>query len=475
MKFAKKLQDELYSEWCDGYIDYKMMKKVLKQENDEAVSLFCGALEEQLHKCHSFMMGQQRTISDEIVTLEFQVGLNDLCCSSNDSTIRLSGHCSRLVDRIERFRHFALLNHMAIRKIIKKFDKRFQMHFLQSIGLPDTTKLLVSDRDVGKWLLDPAQHILGLMQELVQVRNGRTSVERPLRQFNFWVSELRMGAQRARQRVRYGEMPDPTTLRLRLVSGEIIADDELLVADRSRFCVRNTFIDGCAEQRGRAGPQRAASLPPRRAAIVAAAVEEEEEEESEPSSAGSSPPGWPYPRWRGFSFVSSASSGDFPLFSAAAVGGLGEQQHQQHAHPPQASRLRGHSEESVLYVSTQGSEGPREVSAEPPVDRATTKDAQPLYISSLLGHDFEEPEDEAFGGSLPSGGAGFPGVANARAFQASLGKAQAQHGLPHWQGLRPETSGPPGYDREPGCDGHFPQFGYDRAPGAGRPSRPERT
>lgn len=446
MKFAKKLQDELYSEWCEGYIDYKMMKKVLKQEgteSDEIVDAFVGAMEEQLHKVHSFMLGQQSTISEEIYNLATQ---GSLCCPTSTSAVAatsssstaviqlssvvqgISGHCTRLVDHIERFRHFALLNHMAIRKIIKKFDKRFQIKYLQNIGLPSTSKLLVSDRDIGRWLLDPAQHILTLMQDLMQVRQHRLPVERPLRQFTFWISELQTGSQLARQRVHYGENPDATEMRLRLLAGEPCDIEEM--TDDTRLCVRNTFIDAqCREPPGRCVERRAASLPPERRSL--AVVREEAEGCTSPHSSSDGSP------QHDSAAAAAAAVVAAGLAVAAASRCMGHATSKGASPRPSPGPLRlrlssGGTEDSLgrlcSYVSSQGSEleAEKKDADRPPAwhSRGRQVDlfppsvgndaAQPLYISTLLD-----------GGLVPSPFAGCSGLAMDSALEASSQRIEA--------------------------------------------------
>lgn len=260
MKFAKKLQDELYPDWSEEYLDYKKMKKALKQEDAEAMDAFCNLLEAQLHKVHTFMRGQQRAISDDIAPLELQLGDNaespPIQVLSKPKV--LNGHCTQLVEHIGKFRDFAYLNHTAIRKIIKKFDKRFRMPFHEQIGMPGTTAFLVTDHDVGTWLLHPAQHCLRLIRGVAQLQHG--SVERPLRQFNFWVAELKAGAQLANLRVSGQQLPNPTALRLRLMASNGLTGEELN-PDDVRLCIRNTFIE-CSVQQDRSH-RRAASQPPR--------------------------------------------------------------------------------------------------------------------------------------------------------------------------------------------------------------------
>ena len=58
-----------------------------------------------------------------------------------------------MVRKIESFRHYSDLTFEAIRKIIKKFDKRFQCRFEETIGMPSTARQLVT-AEAGKNDLD---------------------------------------------------------------------------------------------------------------------------------------------------------------------------------------------------------------------------------------------------------------------------------------------------------------------------------
>ncbi|CAL1149348.1 unnamed protein product [Cladocopium goreaui] len=59
MKFAKKLQEELEQGWNGQYLDYKALKKVMKNGEGED---FCNALSSELHKVHDFMRHQQEAL-----------------------------------------------------------------------------------------------------------------------------------------------------------------------------------------------------------------------------------------------------------------------------------------------------------------------------------------------------------------------------------------------------------------------------
>lgn len=256
MKFAKQLQTELVQEWYTQYIDYKLMKKALKVvDSSDATEAFCRLLEREILKVHSFMQGRQKAIKEDICPLELRpaVEFAGLQFSLED-----------LVQTIENFRNFAALNQMALRKIIKKFDKRFQVSFIDSIGLPDTSQMLVSNRDVSTWLLDPAVRCLRLI-------HSSTSISRCLseKKFHFWLEELRAGVHLSALRVQgrgqaLGGPLQTLLIRLGRDGGTSHQSEvELRECENHRsWRIRNTFIDHDFDETA-PRTQRSQSVPPR--------------------------------------------------------------------------------------------------------------------------------------------------------------------------------------------------------------------
>jgi len=229
MKFAKKLVEEMQDCWNDKYIDYKMMKKVLKQNDADAIQLFCDLYEDQVRKIHEFMSGKQEEITAGIRPLELNLNQNLTLKELRSAT---QTHCQQLVQDIECFRDYASLNMAGMRKIVKKFDKRHQLNFNELFAKPKKNSLLVSDHDIGKLLLFPASQCLKLMR--LAVDPASTSIERPLRQYNFWVEELRAGAEIARCQFHNKHLLDTTRVRLAMHCGQSAED--------LSYCIKNTFI-----------------------------------------------------------------------------------------------------------------------------------------------------------------------------------------------------------------------------------------
>eukprot|EP00928_Gymnodinium_smaydae_P070544 TRINITY_DN54355_c0_g1_i1.p1 TRINITY_DN54355_c0_g1~~TRINITY_DN54355_c0_g1_i1.p1 ORF type:complete len:523 (-),score=127.89 TRINITY_DN54355_c0_g1_i1:64-1632(-) len=259
MKFAKKLEDERCAEWWDMYVDYKSMKKALKQEESAALFAFSDLLERQVVKVHDFMCGQQQVISNGIMPLrELQQDPKSLegALTVLPQESSLTGQCAKLVQDIENFHDYASLNQLAIRKILKKFDKRFRTAVEQQwVTTPCKTRLRVNGGDVEKWMLHPARQCLRLLRSIVDAKRCCA------RQFCFWVAEVRQGAQLTGLRAAGVEQTDLTALRLQLcdVSG---CGAQVSENDQS-ICIRNTFIHSSGSNASTLEKRRASSLPPR--------------------------------------------------------------------------------------------------------------------------------------------------------------------------------------------------------------------
>lgn len=197
MKFAKKLQEELEQGWNGQYLDYKALKKVMKNGEGED---FCIALSSELHKVHDFMRHQQEALQDQIPGMLMEETQQIKLRGRSEERLE---NCVVVVQKIESFKHYSDLTFEAMRKIIKKFDKRFHCRFQEKIGLPAPAQQLVTSKDISVRLLQPANECLRQMQ-LFSTLLGHPSlatrlhIERPLlqlRQFTFWLRELENGLQ----------------------------------------------------------------------------------------------------------------------------------------------------------------------------------------------------------------------------------------------------------------------------------------
>eukprot|EP00931_Biecheleriopsis_adriatica_P059370 TRINITY_DN35518_c0_g1_i1.p1 TRINITY_DN35518_c0_g1~~TRINITY_DN35518_c0_g1_i1.p1 ORF type:complete len:571 (-),score=109.98 TRINITY_DN35518_c0_g1_i1:15-1727(-) len=246
MKFAKTLQEELRPDWCAQYVNYKLLKKILKREqNEQAVETFCSVLQAEVKKVSAFMQALPESLL-EAVPIQCRVDL-----ARPSSAVSIDG-CEAMVDDVQSFQSYAALNHTAVRKIIKKFDKRFQFSFHEQIGLPDTSKRLFNAADIGNLLLVPAQHCLRLLRSVAGGRKPGGTIERPLKQFNFWAEELRAGVRLAKTQISGDRFKHITDMRLQIMCGR----------KDLKCCIRNTFIDFVDLPEAQAH-MRANSVPPR--------------------------------------------------------------------------------------------------------------------------------------------------------------------------------------------------------------------
>mmetsp|Transcript_31276 Transcript_31276/g.57251 ORF Transcript_31276/g.57251 Transcript_31276/m.57251 type:complete len:582 (+) Transcript_31276:168-1913(+) len=236
MKFAKQLRQSQHAEWDVQYVDYKLLKQLLKQlEAPHAARTFCAQLELQINKVADFMRQQQDCLADDI---------EPLFRGERTALVSYPSACEEVVDNIQRFRSFTELNQEALRKIIKKFDKRFNLRFHDEVYPAAAPVMPCTEKDVVSWLLSPASRCLRLVRSF-----SSQEVAQPIQQFNFWATELAIGCDLLRHR--FDDVDAQTdaytlsSLRLRLGG---IGPENL------RMCIKNTFIhSGGAEGVGPSG------------------------------------------------------------------------------------------------------------------------------------------------------------------------------------------------------------------------------
>jgi len=260
MKFAKHLRETLHQEWADAYVDYKYLKKVLNElDGPHFAARFCDHLEAQISKVAAFMQAQQDAIASEMPSSSSSVGVNTMkhglvALGRESDEDDSQGRCESLVLSLERFKSYTALNQEALRKIVKKFDKRFSLEFAKELPF-EPPRMPYSAGEIQAWLLVPAYRCLTC------IRSAQApDVERPMHQFNFWVTELSMGCDLLRLRF---DLSDPdnlcgdTLLRLQQFSEPESADATLVV--------KNTFIGlgtASCSRREYGSSQRRKSLPP---------------------------------------------------------------------------------------------------------------------------------------------------------------------------------------------------------------------
>ncbi|PSS04128.1 SPX domain-containing membrane protein [Actinidia chinensis var. chinensis] len=136
--FGKKLKERQIQEWQGYYINYKLMKKKVKQyayqieigalERRQVLKDFSKMLDNQIEKIVLFLLEQQGLLASRIAKLgEQQESLSEEPDISKMSELRES---YRAVGRdLLQLLFFVEMNAIGLRKILKKFDKRFGYRF----------------------------------------------------------------------------------------------------------------------------------------------------------------------------------------------------------------------------------------------------------------------------------------------------------------------------------------------------------
>ncbi|KAK3158724.1 hypothetical protein QOZ80_2AG0140790 [Eleusine coracana subsp. coracana] len=138
VNFGKRLMADQLEEWKEYYINYKMMKKKVKQyvqqtqsegkNRDQVLKEFSRVLDDQIEKIVLFLLQQQGHLARRIENLGEQRAV--LMEQSDVAQICQLRQAYRNVgyDLVKLLR-FVDMNATGIRKILKKFDKRFQYKF----------------------------------------------------------------------------------------------------------------------------------------------------------------------------------------------------------------------------------------------------------------------------------------------------------------------------------------------------------
>ncbi|KAG9148584.1 hypothetical protein Leryth_018299 [Lithospermum erythrorhizon] len=136
--FGKKLKDRQIQEWKEYYINYKLMKKKVKQyanqtENESldgrhVLKDFSRMLDNQIEKIVLFLLKQQGKLASRIAELNEQ-----------QDALHEEPEVNKITDFQEAYRevgrdllnlfHFIEINAIGLRKILKKFDKRLGYRF----------------------------------------------------------------------------------------------------------------------------------------------------------------------------------------------------------------------------------------------------------------------------------------------------------------------------------------------------------
>ncbi|KAF3340553.1 SPX domain-containing membrane protein [Carex littledalei] len=138
VNFGKKLKAEQVEEWKVYYINYKLMKKKVKQyvqknrinrkDRQQVLKEFSRMLDDEIEKMVLFILEEQGRLASQIQELESQ---RDAILETSDvSQVSKLKESYRKVGRdLLKLLRFVDMNATGIRKILKKFDKRFRYKF----------------------------------------------------------------------------------------------------------------------------------------------------------------------------------------------------------------------------------------------------------------------------------------------------------------------------------------------------------
>ncbi|CAA3008429.1 SPX domain-containing membrane At4g22990-like isoform X2 [Olea europaea subsp. europaea] len=136
--FGKKLKERQIEEWQEYYINYKLMKKKVKQyanqietgvlDHRNVLKDFSRMLDNQIEKIVLFLLEQQGMLASRIAELNEQ--RDTLQDHPDISKITELREAYREVGRdLLKLLFFVEMNAIGFRKILKKFDKRFGYKF----------------------------------------------------------------------------------------------------------------------------------------------------------------------------------------------------------------------------------------------------------------------------------------------------------------------------------------------------------
>lgn len=136
--FGKKLKERQIQEWQGYYINYKLMKKKVKQYAQQievgtqdrryVLKDFSRMLDSQIEKIVLFLLEQQGLLASRLSKLGEQH--DDLVKQPDLSKISELREAYRAVGQdLLKLLFFVEMNAIGLRKILKKFDKRFGYRF----------------------------------------------------------------------------------------------------------------------------------------------------------------------------------------------------------------------------------------------------------------------------------------------------------------------------------------------------------
>lgn len=136
--FGKKLRESQIQEWQGYYLDYKLMKKKLNRYTQQievgtqnrhlVLKDFSILLDSEIEKMVMFLLQQQGVLASKLLNLGEQY--DSVLQQVDGAKIPELQEAYRSVGRdLLRILSFVEMNAIGLRKILKKFDKRFGYRF----------------------------------------------------------------------------------------------------------------------------------------------------------------------------------------------------------------------------------------------------------------------------------------------------------------------------------------------------------
>ncbi|KNC87800.1 hypothetical protein SARC_00057 [Sphaeroforma arctica JP610] len=128
MKFGKRLLTESYPPWSRHYLNYKHLKKVIKNNPRAEPSPFFFELDRDLEKVTAFYLRKVAELKDRLERLKRRSAVYTKALQKNKmATETLIASFKAFLNEIGILQEFVSLNSTGFRKILKKHDKNLQL------------------------------------------------------------------------------------------------------------------------------------------------------------------------------------------------------------------------------------------------------------------------------------------------------------------------------------------------------------
>ncbi|VVT51468.1 uncharacterized protein SAPINGB_P003106 [Magnusiomyces paraingens] len=133
MLFGVRLANEIYPPWRDAYVQYEVLKKLLKENvipvseeswtpDDE--TNFVEALDKELEKVYSFQTKTYESLSDRLATIEKSINNSvESHQFTEDDGKALESDLEEILEEAKQLDRFSRLNFTGFTKIVKKHDR----------------------------------------------------------------------------------------------------------------------------------------------------------------------------------------------------------------------------------------------------------------------------------------------------------------------------------------------------------------